>query len=761
MGEPSSKRQKTGSKPKPTPSTAPAGPQISDPRFANIQSDPRYRLPGKKDKVKLDKRFSRALQDEDFTRRAKVDRYGRPIASDAEKKRLKRKYEFEEDEEDEKEKEGSESSSDEPDDDDEVQQELARVNKGHDPLREGKDIESSSDETSSSDEDSESDSDEDEEAEEEDIDEEVGVGPSQQADVPTGDVTSRIAIVNLDWDNIRAADLFAVFSSFLPPNGSLLKVAIYPSEFGKERLEREELEGPPKEIFANSAKEDVDGEEEEDGEEAIKKSILKPDDGADFDSKALRRYQLERLRYFYCILTFSSREVAKHIYDSVDGTEYQRTANFFDLRFVPDDTDFSGDVPREECDKIPDDYRPNDFVTDALQHSKVKLTWDAEDRSRKEAVARAFKGSRKEIDENDLKAYLGSDSSEDEDEDADGASSKKEAERQRMRALLGLAPEPTKKSKKEKAPVGDMLVTFTSGLAPTKEDGKKRSVFENSPEPEETTVERYIRKERERKQKRKEKRKAAREGGHDIADSEFDSDHSDGGVPTGAAKTTSTVDNNKTADADADLGFDDPFFADEPSAKAEKAASNKIRKEERMKKKREREAEEEAERKQRAELELLMADDNIVEDGAPKLRHFDMKEIEKAEKLARKKNKKKNKIKDKKGVGEEVGAEANADDGFKVDAADPRFARLFTSHEYAIDPTNPKFKGTKAMKALLKEGRKRKQKQLVDDAPDRQQDAHAREKGKKDRKEKNPGADGGAEDMKSLVAKLKQKQKQK
>lgn len=742
MAEPSTKRQKTRSKP--NTANASIDPQITDPRFANIQSDPRYRLPGKKDKVKLDKRFSRALQDEDFTRRAKVDRYGRPIASDAERKRLKRKYEFEEEDEDKGE------GSDEVDDDEEVQEELSRVNKVHDPLREGKDTTgSSSDESTTSDE--ESDEDDDEE-EEEDIDEEVGVGPTQQADVPTGEVTSRIAIVNLDWDNIRAADLFAVFSSFLPSSGSLLKVAIYPSEFGKERLEREELEGPPKEIFANSPKEDVDDEdEEEDGEEAIKKSILKPDDGADFDSKALRRYQLERLRYFYCILTFSSPQVAKHIYDTVDGTEYQRTANFFDLRFVPDDTDFSSDIPKEECEKIPDDYRPNDFVTDALQHSKVKLTWDAEDRNRKEAVARAFKGGRKEIEENDLKAYLGSDTSEDEDEaaEADTSISKKEAERQRMRALLGLAPEPEKKSKKEKAPVGDMQITFTSGLATTGETGKKRSVFENSPEPEETTVERYIRKERERKQKRKEKRKAVREGsGVDTADDSSD----DGKAGTSVAAPETTAQGGE-----GDLGFDDPFFADEPSAKSERAASTKMRKEERLKKRREREAEEEAERKQRAELELLMADDTLTTaNGEPKLRHFDMKEIEKAEKLARKKNKKR---KDKKAAAAGDAADAAAD-GFQVDSADPRFARLFTSHEYAIDPTNPRFKGTKAMKTLLEEGRKRKHKtgdaKDVDGSASGQQAAN-RVKGGKG----NDGAVDGARDVKSLVEKIKQRQTKK
>ena len=180
------------------------------------------------------------------------------------------------------------------------------------------------------------------------------------------------------------------------------------------------MEGPPKGIFARREEGRQDSEPEsqdqDDDEEEIKKSILKANEGEEFNSAKLRQYQLERLRYFYAVMTFSSSVVAKAIYDAVDGTEYLSTANFFDLRFIPGETDFSSDKPREECEKMPDDYKPNEFVTDALQHSKVKLTWDADDVSRKEAQARAFGGGRQEIDENDLKAYLGTESSEDDEE---------------------------------------------------------------------------------------------------------------------------------------------------------------------------------------------------------------------------------------------------------------------------------------------------------------------------------------------------------
>ncbi|KAB8076397.1 PRK-domain-containing protein [Aspergillus leporis] len=694
----------------------------SDPRFANIQVDPRYRLPSKRQThVKLDKRFAHMLHDKDFSRNAAVDRYGRKLSRDDTKKQLERFYRLEEDE-DENEDGAPDDAS--VDDDDVVLKELKKADmasSSYDPARDGGFSSSSSEEESSDEEE-----DEDDEFGE---DEELEFPDKQQSGVPTGEVTERVAVVNLDWDNIRAEDLMAVFSSFVPAGGRVRKVAVYPSEFGKERMEREETEGPPREIFASKQDdefdendEDVDSDEEE---EKIKQSMLKEDKGEEFNSAELRKYQLERLRYFYAILTFSSKDVAKHVYDLVDGAEYLSSANFFDLRFVPEDTDFSDDKPRDECKRIPDGYQPNEFVTDALQHSKVKLTWDMEDKSRKEAQARAFRGSRKEIDENDLKAYLASDSSEDEDEDGgvevvdttqdSGSSkkiSKKEDERQRMRALLGLSTEP-KPSSKSEGPVGEMEVTFTSGLAG---GSNKDTIFENEPETNETTIEKYIRKERERKKRRKEKLKATKKS-EDGADEQQDAAEEEG------------------KPQEEDLGFDDPFFND-PSGKESVAAR---RKEEKRKKRTERAAEEAAAAAKRAELELLMMDDENKG-----IKHFDMNEIEKAEKQARKKGK---------GKGKGKQAPEVLDD-FQIDVSDPRFTRLFESHEFAIDPTNPRFKATSGMKALLEEGRKRR----------RNRDDHAEEEvvGRNDQRKnkkqkKSQSTEGGSEDLKKLVDKVKRK----
>jgi hypothetical protein len=176
------------------------------------------------------------------------------------------------------------------------------------------------------------------------------------------DPTKRFAIVNMDWDNMRAIDLYTVFSSILafaqssstkrkdmgsdnPPTGRLLTVRVYPSEFGKERMAKEEIEGPAAEVFHarpvpstgsypreitlapelfrlesqggsdKSANVEEDGEhivssvgdleagddssscENLDHEDSVSEAISDLEENNGLDMDKLRTYQLERLRY--------------------------------------------------------------------------------------------------------------------------------------------------------------------------------------------------------------------------------------------------------------------------------------------------------------------------------------------------------------------------------------------------------------------------------------------------------------------------------
>ena len=663
--------------------------RISDSRFASFETDPRFRLPSKKHtRTTIDKRFSRMLKDDDFTSTAKVDRYGRKIKSDTKKKALERLYQPEPEEEDKDDIEEPEQL--EVDDDEAVQRELRAADEKYDPARGGG--------FSSSESESESDAEVGEEDEEDGSAELATVGDLQklqdeQADVETGEVTNRIAIVNLDWDHIKSADLMALLSSFIPSgSGRIERISIYPSEFGKERMQQEEIEGPPKDLFKGNAREDdSDSEDDSDddsdeGDERIKQELLQGGDDQDFDSDSLRKYQLDRLRYYYAVMVCSSPATAHKIYEATDGTEYQSSSNFLDLRFVPDEVTFD-DEARDECDRIPDSYKPIEFVTNALQSSKVKLTWDMhpEEANRKESIKRAFSGSRAEIEENDLKAYLASDSEDDDEEDgildevpvgtAESASalpklSKKELARKKMREALGLAGEPSSKSTNDGA-VGDMEITFAPALTDSKPKESQQ---------EETTIEKYRRKERERKEKKRQRSKAKREGvdpeegGDDVAETNVE-----------AAGNTGE-----------DLGFDDPFFTAEGPTPTSKAS---VRKEERRKKREAREAADAEATAQKAHLTKVMAED-ADDNQAEHLEHFDMNEIVRAGKQKHKKGKsKKDRVKESAG---------GLQEDFKMDVGDDRFKAVFDSHEFAIDPSNPKFKATEGMKKLLEEGRRKR-----------------------------------------------------
>ncbi|EME78684.1 uncharacterized protein MYCFIDRAFT_205136 [Pseudocercospora fijiensis CIRAD86] len=682
---------------------------MSDKRFSALAKDPRYRLPSKKEaRTAVDPRFKTLFTDQEFRKKASVDRYGRKIKPDAGKKELERLYRLDKDDEsakkaDKKVEREVVGSSDESEGGEDESEDEELVEK-RDPARDGGFSGSSSSEEETSDEEEKSE----EEAELADD----TAGNEHTEDIPMGDVSKRIACVNLDWDNIRAADIMAVACSFAPKSGRVESVTIYPSEFGRERLQREEFEGPPREIFASSKKkrdnEDEDDDESSDDDEKIKERLLKDQagEGEEFDTAKLRQYQLERLRYYYAVIECSDNATAKTLYDSMDGREYLSTSNFFDLRFIPDETSFDEDTPHDECVDLPQGYKPNEFRTEALTHSKVRLTWDDDDATRKEVQKRAF--SRAEMDENDLQAYIGSD-----DSDADSISSrvstaeqkrkaKADAKRAKAREAFGLSLEPTKSSKTDKHEVvGDMQITFTPGLS-SKTSGQ---VFENEPQDEESTRQRYIRKEKERKQKRKERAKSRNAEEEEEAD-------------LGAKEEN-----------DDDEGFNDPFFHNPTaSAAAEKSARKKAAK------RAAREAVNAEAESRRAELELLMTEEG--EAGAAQ--HFDMREIEKAEKAARKKGRKK-----------KSEGTAAAQEDFELETSDPRFKALFESHEYAIDPTAPAFRRTKAMQGLLEEKRRKRK------GDEDEEDGESRVKKVK----KDEDAGGGEDDVKGLVARLKDKSK--
>ncbi|RCH88892.1 pre-rRNA-processing protein esf1 [Rhizopus stolonifer] len=340
----------------------PKTPVTNDPRFSRVHNDPRFVRPKKKDmKVTIDKRFAGMMKSTDFSGGPRVDKYGRRLEQDTAEKELKRFYQLEEDEEsddysdedktvEQLEKELAEDKDNlrfEKDSEESEKEDLETQKKFYDPMRGRGEISSDDD-------------DDDTDASGNELD--------KVTHIPEGEETSRLALVNMDWDKIKAVDIMKVLNGFKPDTGVIQSVTIYPSEFGKERLKLEETQGPPTEIFKH------------------KKSNDKGD-GQDFDQEALRKYQLDRLKYYYAVIECDSPKTAKVIYKACDNTEYESSANFFDLRYIPENMTFD-DEPRDSATVAPENYTPTKFQTDALRRTKVSLTWDEDDVDRYQAATR-------------------------------------------------------------------------------------------------------------------------------------------------------------------------------------------------------------------------------------------------------------------------------------------------------------------------------------------------------------------------------------
>ena len=61
--------------------------------------------------------------------------------------------------------------------------------------------------------------------------------------IPVSDETRRLAVVDLDWDRIKAVDILVVLRSFAG-QGRVERVTVYPSDFGLQRMAEEASMGP-------------------------------------------------------------------------------------------------------------------------------------------------------------------------------------------------------------------------------------------------------------------------------------------------------------------------------------------------------------------------------------------------------------------------------------------------------------------------------------------------------------------------------------
>jgi hypothetical protein len=326
-------------------------------------------------------------------------------------------------------------------------------------------------------------------------------------------------------------------------------------------------------------------------------------------------------------------------------------------------------------------YKGNDFVTDALRHSKVKLTWDQDDPNRAKFTRKAL--TREEIEEQDFRNLVAGSDSESEEEaasdesdvevEAGDAKAKEKAKKAKakerkaaLRALLLKGDDDedegagdiwgkagryadVDKADRDGTAAGDndkhggMEITFKSALA----DG---GLAEDDNL---TSLERYQMRQKEKKARKKEKLELKR--------AERGDDESVGAASgAGAGKTQRAAADDFFGDSDAESAGDDEHVADGSDEDHDDVEDSENR-------------------------------------GISGKQHFSMKDIvnqEKTEGKSQSSRRKRAAQRKREAKNEELGRVREKELGesdWKMDVKDPRFKALHEEAEFAIDPSNPAY----------------------------------------------------------------------
>uniref|UniRef100_A0A0B7AH39 Uncharacterized protein n=1 Tax=Arion vulgaris TaxID=1028688 RepID=A0A0B7AH39_9EUPU len=683
----------------------------NDPRFAHIATDPKFRImPKSKRKVKIDSRFQSVFTSQHFSHKTDTDKRGRPVLDSSKRNKhvMQRFYDISDDEEAESDTEVADSShtnrknksssSDlggKPRDKARQKHKNKQIESYENSkvkdsdgnpkkqssnssilLQNGLDISVQEDEDSNKDTSEEDDDDDLPEFTQEFVIDETEIDHKwneHNEDTPTVvESTHRLAVCNMDWDFVKAQDLFVLFKSFVPSGGCVKSVTIFPSEFGKERMVEEARLGPKemREHLTNnhantSVTEDVRRKKKKTVDQQQIKRSTKEQEAT--NTEKLREYQLNRMKYYFAVIVCDSVPTAEKIYSECDGREYMLSSVRLDLRFIPDDMTFD-DVPKEafsEEQKILE-YAPNRFSSTALSQAKVDVTWDETDFDR---LSRRVAGLQQKelesiVEENKFAEVIAPPES-DSDEDMrdrpdwlehaieDGDGEKVFTEEEKITVYRKLLMDSLKEEGEDKD-ADEKEYVWQPGL---KSSLVKQMQRKEKKEAETGVVSEYLEKKKEKKRKKKEKKMITKE------DEEVDDEVGVNGDDVSVSKTKESVDGK---------------------------AGNKLSvNSDNLKRKRKRADVEDrgskSELNRKADLELLVMGEN------------DAKEENRDEVGSSKKRKK---LKKKKLL--------EAKDDFQLDVSDARFGALYTSHHFHIDPTASQFKKSKNMASLVNEQIKRR-----------------------------------------------------
>jgi len=712
---------------------------ILEERFAAAETRPQFQISKQNSsKIVLDNRFSSVLTDPRFQLHEK-DKYGRKKKKnerDAAKEDLESFYVVEEQNEANNQNVPNEDNKKLETDknkcksDDSVEVDLDDSGKVEDPIsriayltafsRGELGVSSSSEDDDSS---QSSDEDEDEDGEDPVFGTAGVLDPSSKKEdiiEISYDPSPYLVVTNMDWENIRAVDLFAILSSFAIP-GVIKKVQVFQSDFGMKKMARDKLHGPTgiwktKRIDKLTVTHDVDGgkdfEEHSSDDDDLDCEGSQTDlsfgeggknvrDDSDFDKEELRSYEASKLKYYFAVVEFSHADHADIIYREVDGMEFEHSSTAIDLRTLPkEDLEnvTTNRLIRDEAASIPGKYEPPEFIVNALQQTNVQCTWDQGDKERERKLTNyGSRGWQESFETDDLKAYLASDNSSDEDSDSDDDG--KADKSSRMRKLLGLDSDDDMDEDNQSSEASsvetnahrdneqnydeeeddddgdgeDDAMSKEIKIIPGRKDLENRIRSKLKPKEETADLTPWEKYQEKRKQKRKERRQTAR------------------GNKKGLSSGDSAKNDRKKDIREKDR---DDFFA----SSDENSIGEKIQLEYQNKESEKKYSSKE--RKVKDELELLLAGEYDEE----KARDYDIRGIQRLEKNKGKKLKGSRKRKETKIAADVSGT------SFKVDVKDNRFKAVLDGSDsrFGIDKTDPTFKDTSAMREILSEQNKRR-----------------------------------------------------
>ncbi|BFZ19121.1 hypothetical protein BsWGS_22160 [Bradybaena similaris] len=693
----------------------------ADPRFAHILSDPKFRvIPKSRKKVKIDSRFRSVFNSEHFSHQTDIDKRGRPVFDVSKRSQhvMKRFYQLSDDDDDVNSDRDQDQEVPKKQQNDKTRQHKrvredndhnsyyysrlpsqghnnpqeylpeskkkatkAKPHKAHAANRPDSSLPESSlsaKDVKSPDQLDQEDSSKGTTDDDEDLPEFSQEYALEETDIdhrwnelhtdasPVSESTCRLAVCNMDWDFVRAQDLFVLFKSFVPDGGHVRSVTIFPSEFGKERMAEEARLGP-REIREHKSQECIKADREEQNSKkkrATNQQHMKrvSKDLQASQTERRREYQLNRLRYYFAVVDCDSAVTAETIYAECDGREYLLSSVQLDLRFIPDDMTFD-DPPKEMFSQEQSilEYEPNRFSSTALCQAKVDVTWDETefDRLSRRIGSMQHKELESIVEDNkyaDIIAPPESDSDEGMDDqpdwlklaiDGNGDIALSEEEKIAMYRKLLMEKLDNEESGDEgdvKEKEGEKELVWTPGLKSSllKRMEKKERNRENT-----GVINDYLEKKREKKKKKKEDKVKKRTVSEKVQ--------------------ADLVKNNMSQQVDAESTYS------QSKRKKKKQKMHKI--------------EDKTEANNMADLELLvMADGDQVQDV-----HTD-KDGPSSKKGKKKKKKKLVEVKNE----------------FQLDMNDARFAALYTSQHFHIDPSCSQFKKSTNMAALMNEQIKRR-----------------------------------------------------